>query len=143
VIIASGREPDILPRLLAGEVLGTAFLAEGKLVSPLKRWIGFSAHPQGTLFLDDGACQAIVREGRSLLPIGIARVEGRFNKGDAVRLCDQQGHEVARGLTNYAAEEITKIQGCNTSQIESRLGHRPYKHVVHRDNMAITTRDEG
>jgi glutamate 5-kinase len=142
VIIASGRETNILPRLLSGEVLGTAFLAEGKLVSPRKRWISFSAHAPGRLYLDDGACQAITRLGRSLLPIGVTATEGQFSKGDAVRLCDQHGNEVGRGLTNYAADEVDQIKGLRTDQIQSVLGHCPYKHIVHRDNMAITDRGE-
>ena len=138
VIIASGHERDVLPRLLAGEPLGTAFIAEGKAVSPLKRWIGFSAQPKGSLLLDEGACAAIVRDGRSLLPIGIAAVRGEFVKGDAIQLCDEHGQEAARGLTNYTSLELTRIKGLQTSQIKEALGHCPYAEVVHRDNMAIT-----
>lgn len=141
VIIASGHEPDILPRLLAGEQLGTAFMAEGKAVSPFKRWIGFSAQPRGKLVLDDGACSAIVRDGRSLLPIGIAAVSGNFGKGDVVQLCDKNGQETARGLTNYTSQQVTKIKGLQTSQIKDALGQCPYAEVVHRDNMAITNGD--
>jgi len=141
VIIASGREPDILLRLLAGEPLGTAFLAEGKLVSPRKRWIGFSVQPRGRLVLDDGAYRAIVRDGRSLLAIGIAAVTGNFQKGDAVRLCDPRGQEVARGLTNYSSSEIEQIRGLKSDQIASVLGHCPYDEVVHRNNMTVMHRD--
>lgn len=140
VIIASGREPDILLRLFAGESLGTAFLAEGKTVTPLKRWIGFSVQTRGTLVIDDGACHAIVRDGRSLLPIGISDVQGDFEKGDAVRICDRQGNESARGLTNYDASQVRQIKGLQTGQIAAALGQCPYKAVVHRDNLAITTR---
>lgn len=140
VIIASGREPNVLPRLLDGEVLGTAFIAEGKSFSSLKRWIGYSAQPKGTLVLDDGACTAIVQEGRSLLPIGIADVQGTFVKGDVVRLCDRSGNEAARGLTNYDTEQVSKIKGLRTSQITEALGQCPYAEVIHRDNMAITNK---
>ena len=138
VIIANGRERNILPRLIQGELLGTAFLAQGRQVSPLKRWIGFSAQPQGTLVLDDGARDAIVRDGRSLLPIGISRVEGSFRKGDPVRLCDRHGREAARGLSNYDSDQVRKIAGLKSDQIQSVLGQCPYKEVVHRDNMAVT-----
>lgn len=138
VIIASGREPRVLPRLLAGERLGTAFLATGKTVSPLKRWIGFSAQPKGTLVLDEGACEAIRRDGRSLLPIGISAVKGRFEKGDVVQLCDSDGHELARGLTNYTSEQVSRIKQLKTGQIKEVLGQCPYRAVVHRDNMAVT-----
>ena len=138
MIIACGHEPDVLPRLLAGEQLGTAFLAEGKSVSPLKRWLGFSAMPKGVLYLDAGASEAISKSGRSLLPIGIVAVQGKFGKGDVVRLCDHQGVEVGRGLTNYTAEQIQQIKRLRTGQIEATLGVCPYAEVIHRDNMAIT-----
>ena len=127
-----------MARLLAGEQLGTAFIAEGKVVSPLKRWIGFSANAKGMLILDDGACEAIIKKGRSLLPIGIRSVEGSFEKGDVVKLCDGNGEEVGRGLTNYDSSEIEKIQGLQTDGIEAALGCCPYSEVIHRDNMAIT-----
>ena len=140
-IIASGHEPDILRRLLAGERIGTAFIAEGKVVSPLKRWIGFSAQPKGALVLDVGACAAIVRDGRSLLPIGIVEVRGQFAKGDVIQLCDKFGSETARGLTNYSSDEVVQIKGLKTAQIEGILGHCPYSEVIHRDNMAVTRDD--
>ena len=139
VIIASGHEPNVLSRLLAGEQIGTAFLAEGKTVSPIKRWIGFSAHPRGVLVVDDGACQALTRDGRSLLPIGIVEVRGHFTKGDVIQLRDKSGEEVARGLTNYSSEEIDKIKRLRSDQIADALGHRPYAEVIHRDNMAVTS----
>ena len=110
-------------------------------MSPRKRWIGFSAQPRGTLVLDDGAYRAIVRDGRSLLSIGIAAVTGNFKKGDAVRLCDPRGQEVARGLTNYSSDEIGQIRGLKSDQITSVLGHCPYDEVVHRNNMTVTHRD--
>ena len=141
VIIASGREPEVLPRLLQGELLGTAFIAEGKTVSPLKRWISYSAQPKGTLVIDGGACAALTQDGRSLLPIGIADVQGSFDKGDVVRLCSESGQEKARGLTNYASTQIEQIKGLQTGQIAQVLGHCPYAEVIHRDNMAITVQE--
>ena len=141
VIIASGREDNVLPRLLSGEPLGTVFLAVGKTQSPLKRWIGFSARPKGKLILDAGACSAIRRDGRSLLPIGICSVDGHFDKGDVVKLCDSAGNELARGLTNYDSNQVEQIKGLKTDQIKEALGHCPYRAVVHRDNMAVTLND--
>jgi len=137
VIIASGRQPGMLREILAGGHVGTLFLAQGKTVSPWKRWIGFSAHPRGQLVLDNGACQAITRSGRSLLAIGILKVEGDFQKGDVVALHSEQGIEVARGLTNYRAEELLRIKGLRSQQILEVLGHRPYEEVVHRDNLVL------
>jgi len=137
MIIASGRKPAVLREILAGGVVGTLFPAQGKTVSPWKRWIGFSAHPRGQLTLDQGACQAITRQGRSLLAIGILKVEGDFQKGDIVALHNDQGTEVARGLTNYPAEDLTRIKGLRSPQILEVLGHRPYEEVVHRDNLVL------
>ena len=137
MIIASGDEPAAAKRLLAGEPLGTLFLAQGKVVSPWKRWIAFSAQPQGKLILDEGACQAICAQGGSLLAIGITGVEGSFDKGDVVDLCGPDGTQIARGLTNYSAVQMQKIKGCRSNQIAELLGHQPYDEVIQRDNLAV------
>ena len=141
VIIAGGRYPGILRQVLAGEEVGTLFLAQGKSVSPWKRWIGFSARPRGRLLLDAGAVLAVAEQGRSLLAVGIVASEGEFGKGDAVALCDERGREIARGLTNYAAADVRRIQGLASSRIAQVLGHRPYEEVVHRDNLALVGGD--
>jgi glutamate 5-kinase len=137
VIIASGRQPGILPRILRGEVVGTLVLPQGKSITPRKRWIGFSAQSCGRLVVDAGARLAIVEQGRSLLAAGIIDVEGDFRKGDLVTLSDQQGREIARGLTNYHAEEVDRIKGLRSDRITQVLGYRPYDEVIHRDNMAV------
>lgn len=138
MIIASGRIPDVLPRILAGEELGTLFLAQGKTVTPRKRWIGYSVEPRGELIVDEGAAQALGEKGRSLLPIGVTAVLGTFGKGDVVKVCDAEHREIARGLTNYTSEEVTKILGRRTDQIAEILGHRPYDEVIHRDNLTVS-----
>jgi glutamate 5-kinase len=138
VIIASGRTPGNLVRILAGESVGTLFLAQGQSLRSWKRWIGFTAQPRGQLQLDDGARRAIERQGRSLLAIGIISTMGTFKKGDVVSLRGLAGDEFARGLTNYSTDEVLKIQGLKTEQIAAALGHRPYDEVIHRDNMALT-----
>ncbi len=138
VILAHGRQPDVLIRIVRGEPLGTAFLAQGKSVSPWKRWIGFSARPRGILTLDAGACHAVTSQGRSLLAIGVVDVQGNFAKGDVISLCDQTGRERARGLTNYAEQELRKIAGLRSDQIAAALGHCPYTEVIHRDNLIVT-----
>lgn len=137
VILGSGRRPGVLGEILAGKVVGTAFLAQGRTITPWKRWIGFSAQPRGTLHLDAGASQAICRQGRSLLAIGIERVEGEFRKGDVVAVRDDQGLELARGLTNYGSGDLLRIRGMRSQQIAEILGHRPYEEVIHRDNLFI------
>jgi len=138
VVIASGKRSGVISAILRGETVGTLFLAEGKSMSPWKRWIGYSARPAGTITLDAGACAAIAAHGRSLLPIGIAGVTGAFQKGDVVSLANASGREIARGLTNYGAADVLKIMGRKTEQIRELLGYHPYDEVVHRDNLIVT-----
>jgi glutamate 5-kinase len=138
VIIAGGRTPNVLSRILAGEPVGTLFLAQGQTVGARKRWIGFTVKPRGRLFLDAGARKAIQREGRSLLAAGIIDIEGKFHKGDVVALRGPDGTEFARGLTNYGHDDLAQIKGLRTSQISKKLGHCPYQEVIHRDNMVVT-----
>jgi glutamate 5-kinase len=138
VIIASGRQPGALRKILAGQPVGTLFLAQGPLITARKRWIGFSAQPRGSLILDPGACEAIRTQGRSLLAIGIVDVMGEFDRGDVVALCDADGRELARGLTNYSSQELQKIKGLRTTQIAQVLGQCPYDEVIHRNNMVLT-----
>jgi glutamate 5-kinase len=137
VVIANGRRPDVLHEILSGAEVGTLILAQGPAVTSRKRWIGLTAQPCGRLSIDAGAEQAIARQGRSLLAIGIRRIEGNFQKGDVVALCREDGTEVARGLTNYGAEELRRIAGQTKERILEILGHRPYDEVVHRDNLVL------
>jgi glutamate 5-kinase len=138
VIMANGSVPGILDRLSAGESLGTLFLPQGESLPAWKRWLGFTARPVGSLRVDAGAHRAVVEQGRSLLPVGIRRVEGQFSKGDLVRVCTLDGVEIARGLSNYAAAELSRLAGQNTEQILSTLGKIPYVECIHRDNLVIT-----
>jgi glutamate 5-kinase len=137
VVIADGRRANVLVDILAGEPIGTFIIAQGPAVASRKRWIGLTAQPCGRLLLDSGAQQAILRQGRSLLAIGVKLVDGNFQKGDVVSLCGEDSLEIARGLTNYGSEELRRIAGHATAQIVEILGHRPYDEVIHRDNLAI------
>ena len=138
VIMANGSVPGILDRIFAGERLGTLFLPHGEGVPAWKRWLGFTAQPRGVLRLDDGARRAVAHQGKSLLPVGVVAVEGSFHKGDVVALCDLEGAEFARGLTNYSAAEVERIRGLQTDQIRELLGKVPYAELVHRDNLVVT-----
>jgi glutamate 5-kinase len=138
VIIANGREPGALARILAGEVEGTLVTAQGQALTSWKRWIGFTAQPRGHLVLDDGARRAVEKQGRSLLAIGVVECVGEFAKGDVVALRDTRGSEFARGLTNYSAADVQRIKGLKTDAIAAALGHCPYQEVIHRDNMVVT-----
>ncbi|MDZ4783575.1 MAG: glutamate 5-kinase [Planctomycetia bacterium] len=139
VIITSGKQPGALERILKGEDVGTLFLAQGQAIGSRKRWIGFTVRPRGYLVLDDGARRAVESSGRSLLPIGVVEVQGHFKKGDVVAVRDRAGHEFARGLTNYSAEELQKIKGLRTDAIAATLGYHVYDEVIHRDNVVVTS----
>ena len=138
VIIAGGRVSDVLMRILAAELIGTAFLAQGQTVAARKRWIGFTVQPRGRLLLDAGARRAIEQDGRSLLAIGVVEAEGQFGKGDIVALHEPDGEEFARGLTNYKSDDLRRIKGLRSSEIAAALGHCPYEEVIHRDNLVVT-----
>lgn len=137
VIMANGAVPGILDRLMAGEPVGTLFLPHGSSLDSKKRWVGFTARPKGKLVTDAGARDAVQHRGRSLLPIGVIGVSGKFHKGDVVSLCDAAGDEFARGLTNYSSDDAAKICGLRTEQIADVLGILPYEEVVHRDNLVV------
>jgi len=137
VIIAWGREPNVLIQLAQGEPTGTLFLPQSKTLTPRKRWIGFSAQTAGQLTVDDGAAKAMCQDGRSLLAIGIKNVDGDFGKGDIVSVVNQQSLEIARGLINYNSNQVKQIRGCRSDRIEQILGQCPYEEVIHRDNLAI------
>lgn len=139
VIIASGRRPDTLERILAAEPVGTLFLAQGDTVTARKRWLGYSVQPRGYLVLDDGARRAVERQGRSLLPIGVTDCGGDFQTGDVVALKDAKGMEFARGMINYSLSDMKRIKGLQTDAIADVLGTCPYDEVIHRDNLLVTT----
>ncbi len=137
VVIANGRRPNVVTDIVAGETVGTLFLAQGPAVTSRKRWIGLTAQPCGKLSLDAGAQQAVEQRGRSLLAIGTRQVDGSFQKGDVVSLCSENGEEFARGLTNYGSDELRRIAGRTTEEIVVILGHCPHDEVIHRDNLVI------
>ena len=131
------RSDAVLARIMAAEEIGTLFLAQGKGISPFKRWLGFSAQVRGRIQLDEGARTAIVERGRSLLAAGVVGTQGEFQKGDVVALCDAEGRVIARGLTNYSSADVERIKGLKSEKIAQVLGRRPYEEVIHRDNLAL------
>ena len=136
-ILANGLSPGIVPRILKGEEEGTLFLAQEEGLSARKHWIIHSLVPQGSLTVDAGALQAIVKQGKSLLPIGITAVSGDFRSGNAVQVLGPDGTEVARGISNYGSHEVQVIQGQRSGEIESLLGYSYYDEVVHRDDLVL------
>jgi glutamate 5-kinase len=140
MIIASGHERGVLTKIMAGEELGTLFLAQGKVITPFKRWLGFSAQVRGRIHVDEGARKAVLEKGRSLLAAGVVGTQGEFQQGDVVALCDSEGRVIARGLTNYSSADIERIKGIKSEKIAQVLGRRPYEEVIHRDNLAVVQR---
>lgn len=137
VIMANGSIPGVLDGIFAGELIGTLFLAAKQNMTAWKRWLGWAARPQGKIILDAGALVALCSKGKSLLPIGIASVSGTFHKGAVVSLCNLEGEEYGRGLSNYSATDIAKIAGKKSDKIIELLGILPYEEVIHRDNLVI------
>ena len=138
VIIASGRNPSPLTRILEGQSVGTLFLARGATQGARKRWIGSTARPRGQFVVDEGARKALEAGNKSLLPIGIVMVEGEFEKGDVVGVRDTQGREFARGLSNYSTADANEIRGLRTEQVRQLLGRGLYDEVIHKDNLVLT-----
>ena len=138
VIIASGKTPEPLSRILQGERVGTLFLARGQTQGARKRWIGLTARPRGHLVVDAGARVALEAGDKSLLAIGIVEVVGDFDKGDVVGVRDLEGREFARGLTNYPSPDARQILGLRTEQARKTVGSAHYDEVIHRDNLVLT-----
>lgn len=137
VNIVNGRKKGILLSLLKGERHGTEFIAKAVRPSQKKMWIAHGIRAKGSVSLDRGAVEAIVKSGKSLLPSGIISVSGNFDTGDAVYCLDHEGNRIAKGLVNYSSEEIEKIKGKNTKEIEGILGYKYSDEIIHRDNLAL------
>ena len=137
VVVANGKSRDVLLRIVAGEDVGTLFLPAERRMASRKRWIGFTAPARGRLVVDEGARRALVERGKSLLASGIREVQGTFQKGDVVALQLEGGEPFAQGLTNYSSDDLARIQGCHTREIEARLGYKDYDEAVHRDNLVV------
>jgi len=137
MVIASGREAGLLPRLLKGEPIGTYFQPRDDRLAARKRWIAYAVPPQGRLAVDAGAKKALTERGKSLLPSGVVAVDGQFRAGEVVALTLGDEPEFARGLVSYDADEVRLILGAKTADIARRLGYEGVDEVVHRDNLVI------
>ena len=123
LVIASGKKKDVLAKVLEGADVGTLFVAQPAKLKGRKRWIAFFHHAKGALFVDEGARKALRENGKSLLPPGVARCEGEFAAGDVVRICDLNGTEFARGISDFDAGAVKSRQAREV--------------LVHRDNLVI------
>jgi glutamate 5-kinase len=138
MVIASGREDGVLARIVAGERVGTYFPPRPGRLGARKRWIAFAVPPGGRVTVDAGALTALIEHGKSLLPSGVVDVEGDFVSGDVVAVvATAAGKEFARGVVNFDADELRRIRGAQTREIEQRLGYKSFDEVIHRDNLVI------
>ncbi len=141
-VVAPGREPDVLTRVLAGADLGTLFVPGPDVLSARKHWIAYGAKPAGRLIVDGGAARALRDLGKSLLPAGLVAVEGEFELGDTVSIvvagiAGAAGIEIARGLAAYPAADLRKISGLQSAAIEATLGYKSIDEAIHRDDLVI------
>ena len=135
--IGPGREETILQQLFSGEMVGTFFLPAQDKIKPRKQWIAHVLRPNGYLVLDNGACEAILNRGCSLLPSGILEVRGEFGIGDAIHYLDQNGKKIAAGLINYRSQDVDRIKQHNSQDIKDILGVKDYDEAIHRDNLVL------
>jgi len=138
MVIANGRKPHIIEMVLNGEETGTLFCSQQDQLRSRKRWIAFGQKIRGSITIDKGAEGALKQEGKSLLSIGVVQVDGSFSKGETISIySENSGYEMARGLTNFSAEELRQIKGCKSNEIKDILGYAGSKEVIHRDNLVL------
>lgn len=137
VVIANGTKPDILKQIVSGGKVGTVFLPRTTKIESRKRWMLSGLASKGKLIIDDGAVSALKNKGGSLLPAGIIRVEGDFQRGDVVDIFDITGNHVGSGMSNYSSRDIEKIKGIHSEEIPNLLGYEYGDEVIHRNNMVL------
>jgi glutamate 5-kinase len=135
--LLSGRRPGALGALLAGERVGTVFARDARRLPARKGWLAAAARGKGVIVVDAGARRALVESGRSLLPSGVRTVHGHFRVGDPVDIAVDPARPFARGLAGYGADEVRKIAGLKTSEIERALGYKYLDEIVHRDDLVV------
>jgi len=136
-VVASGRRARPVVSLLDGENAGTVFWPSVSRLASRKHWIAYALKPCGTLVVDAGARRALVDGGKSLLPSGVRGVRGRFGAGEAVSVVDENGSEFARGLCAFDSDEVEKIAGRKSAELEALLGYRPADELIHRDDLVV------
>lgn len=137
-IIANGRTHDVLLQLANNEPCGTLLTASQQPQAARKRWLAGQLQMRGQLTLDTGAVKVLTQQGRSLLPVGVKAVSGKFTRGDMVACLTPDGKEIARGLINYSSDECAKIIGLPSEKIADILGYRDDDELIHRDNLVLS-----
>ncbi|MHB1376246.1 MAG: glutamate 5-kinase [Candidatus Humimicrobiaceae bacterium] len=138
MVIANSRQPHIIQRILEGENMGTFFIPEEtKRITGMKRWIAFGMVTKGSIKIDKGAEEAIVKKGKSLLPVGVITVDGCFKKGDNIMVVSADTRIIAKGISNLASENISMIKGKHEKEISDMFGSDLCCEVIHRDNLVV------
>lgn len=136
-VVADGREPEVLPRLVQGESIGTFFPPATSKLESRKRWMLSGLSRKGKVIVDSGAAVALKKGNKSLLPAGVGDVEGEFHRGEIVDVVDFQGNHIGYGISNYSSADIAAIKGARSDRILSLLGYDHGAEVVHRDNLVV------
>ncbi len=136
-VIAWGREDHVLTRLAGGEAIGTELRARTARLTARQQWMRDHLHTAGKVVLDDGAARKLTGEGKSLLPVGVVKVSGKFGRGDVITCTDQEGRPVARGISNYSSSEARRIMGHASAEIADILGFVEEPELIHRDNLVL------
>ncbi len=138
MVIANSMQSNVLEKIIRFDSIGTFFAPQTKRkVKSMKRWIAFGIQTKGAIYLDSGAEEAVGLKGKSILPVGVIRVEGSFNRGDTLKVFSQQGRLIAKGLSNFSDGEIAKVMGKNKSQILKEFGREMCCEIIHRDSMVV------
>ena len=139
LVIANGTKPDVLPKILDGKPVGTLIVPPRRILKFHKVWIAFSARrPAGTVVVDAGAVEALLRRGKSLQARGVKTVRGQFHAGESIAILDEHDREVGRGISNFSSSDLARIRGLKSRQVAEALGRRAADDVVHRDHLVLT-----
>jgi glutamate 5-kinase len=141
MVIAKGKQPGIISDIMNAELCGTFITPAKERIPARKHWIRYNLQPEGELIVDEGAAGAITVNGKSLLPAGIKQIRGHFEDGAAVIVSDVTGKQLAIGLSNYSSDELKKIIGRQTAEIDWILGYRRNDEAIHADNLVNFTND--
>lgn len=136
-VIVSGKIENVIPDVFHGAELGTYLIPTMEPIAARKQWLAGQLQIKGSVMLDDGAVNILRSAGKSLLAVGVVKVQGQFQRGDLVSCLDRQGLEIARGLINYGAEDAVKIAGKSSTEFESLLGYADDDELIHRDNLVL------
>ncbi len=138
-IIVSGRTPDVLRKLSDGEALGTLLVSESEPLSARRQWMADHLQTKGYCVVDDGAVRAL-KQGKSLLPVGIKEIKGEFLKGEVIACYDLKGNEIARGISNYSSEMARQLKGLHSDEFVEKIGYIERKELIHHDNMVVVAK---